>query len=55
MAARAMIQRCGTNAAMEADKATNKGDMKTSRIWFRIMQAIEMLQSEKPEPGETVQ
>jgi hypothetical protein len=59
LAAKAMIQRYGSNAGMEAaeraDEHLEKGQLELSATWQRIMTAIERLQAEKPEPGETVQ
>jgi hypothetical protein len=59
LAAKAMIQRYGSNAEMEAaeraDELLEKGDMEGAAAWKRIMVAIEQLQAEKPAPGETVQ
>jgi hypothetical protein len=48
MAAKAMIQRYGSNAGIE------KGHLELSATWQRIMTAIEKLQAEKPAPGERV-
>jgi hypothetical protein len=54
-----MIQRYGSNAGIEAaeraDEHLEKGHPELSATWLRIMTAIEKLQAEKPEPGETVQ
>jgi hypothetical protein len=59
LAAKAMIQRYGSNAGIEAaeraDEHLEKGNLDVSATWQRIMTAIEKLQAEKPEPGETVQ
>jgi hypothetical protein len=59
LAARAMIQRYGSNAGIEAaeraDEHLESGNLDLSAIWERIMTAIEKLQSKKPGPGETVQ
>jgi hypothetical protein len=59
LAARAMIQRYGSNAGIEAaeraDEHLEKGQFELSATWQRIMAAIEKLQAEKPAPGETVQ
>jgi hypothetical protein len=59
LAAKAMIQRYGSNAGIEAaeraDEHLEKGFADLSAIWQRIMSAIEKLQAEKPEPGERVQ
>jgi hypothetical protein len=53
-----MIQRYGSNAGIEAaehaDEHLEKGHLELSATWQRIMTAIEKLQAEKPEPGETV-
>jgi hypothetical protein len=42
-------------AARRSDLDLASGDRKGSATWKRIMVAIEKLQAEKPEPGETVQ
>jgi hypothetical protein len=59
LAAKAVIQRYGSNAGMEAaeraDEYLEKGNLEVSATWQRIMTAIEKLQAEKPAPGETVQ
>jgi hypothetical protein len=59
LAAKAMIQRYGSNAGMEAaeraDELLGTGEREASRDWARILAAIETLQAEKPAPGETVQ
>jgi hypothetical protein len=59
LAARAMIQRYGSNAGIEAaeraDEHLESGNLDLSAIWQRIVTAIEKLQAEKPGPGETVQ
>jgi hypothetical protein len=59
LAAKAMIQRYGSNAEMEAaeraDELLEKGDMVGAVAWKRIMGAIEQLQAVKPAPGERVQ
>jgi hypothetical protein len=58
-AAKSMIQRYGTNAGIEvaarADDQSAKGHTEIASTWRRILVAIEKLQAEKPEPGETVQ
>jgi hypothetical protein len=58
-AAKAMIQRYGSNVGIEAaeraDEHLENGHPELSATWQRIMTAIEKLQAEKPEPGETVQ
>ena len=59
LAAKAMIQRYGSNAGIEAaeraDQHLEKGHSELSATWQRIMTATEELQSKKPGPGETVQ
>jgi hypothetical protein len=59
LAARSMIQHYGCDAAKEAARRANdaltKGFTVSCATWKRIMAAIEQLQAEKPEPGETVQ
>jgi hypothetical protein len=54
-----MIQHYGRDAAMEAARRSDadlaNGDRRSSATWKRILKAIEKLQAEKPEPGETVQ
>jgi hypothetical protein len=54
-----MIHRYGSNAWIEAakraDDHVNNGDREGSAMWQRTVAAIETLQAEKPEPGETVQ
>jgi hypothetical protein len=59
LAARAMTQRYGSNAGMEAaeraDEHFENGHLELSATWQRIMTAIEKLQSKNPGPGETVQ
>jgi hypothetical protein len=59
LAAKAMIQRYGNNAGIEAaeraDEHLGKGHLELSATWQRIVTAIKKLQAEKPEPGETVQ
>jgi hypothetical protein len=59
LAAKAMIQRYGSNAEMEAaeraDELVEKGDMEGAFAGQRIMAAIEKLQTETPAPGEKVQ
>jgi hypothetical protein len=59
LAAKAMIQRYGSNAEMEAaeraDELLEKSDMEGAVAWKRIMGAIEQLQAVKPPPGEKVQ
>jgi hypothetical protein len=58
LAGRAMIQRYGSNAAMEAadraDDLLEKGDIEGSAAWVKIMTAIEQLQADRPPPGEKV-
>jgi hypothetical protein len=59
LAGRAMIQRYGSNAAMEAadraDELLEKGDIGGSAGWVKIMAAIEKLQAAEPGLGATVQ
>jgi hypothetical protein len=59
LAAKAFIRRHGENAGIEAaargDEHLEHGDTEGSALWKRIVAAIEKLQAEKPEPGETVQ
>jgi hypothetical protein len=59
LAAKAMIQRYGSNAGIEAaeraDEHLEKGQFDLCAAWERIMAAIEKLQAEKPDPGERVQ
>jgi hypothetical protein len=59
LAAKALIQRYGSNASIEAaeraDEHLEKGHLELSAIWQRILTAIERLQANKPAPGETVQ
>jgi hypothetical protein len=58
LSAKAMIQRYGSNAGIEAveraDDLLGKGDTDGSLVWRRILAAIEKLQAEKPAPGENV-
>ena len=59
LSAKAMIDDHGTSAGLEAaaraDDLLEKGDLKGSAAWLRILLAIERLQAEKPAPGEQVQ
>jgi hypothetical protein len=59
LAARAMIQRYGSNAGIEAaeraDEHLEKRHLELAAAWQRIMKAIERLQAGKPDPGESVQ
>jgi hypothetical protein len=45
----------GIEAAQRADEYLEKGDPDGSRVWQRILTAIEKLQAAEPGPGETVQ
>jgi hypothetical protein len=59
MAAKAMIQQYGNDAGIEAAKRADvhleSGHLDHCVTWERVLTAIEKLQNEKPEPGETVQ
>ena len=56
LAAKALIERYGSNAGIEAaeraDEHLEKGFPELSAIWQRIMTAIEKLHAEKPAPGK---
>ena len=39
-------------AAMQADKCSEKGDMKGRRVWLRVIKAVEELQRTRPGSGE---
>ncbi len=58
-AANQLIQRYGEDAeieaAMRADAMLEAGDIDGQRVWQRILKAVDELQRNKPDQGETIQ
>ncbi len=45
----------GFEAAKQADAMIERGDLEGQRVWQRILKAVDELQRDKPDQGETVQ
>ena len=58
-AANQFVQRYGADAELEAamrvDAMIEAGDIEGQRVWQRILKAVDELQRDKPDQGETVQ
>lgn len=58
-AAHQLVKRYGEDAELEAaqraDAMLEAGDLEGQRVWQRILKAIDELQRDKPDQGETIQ